>query len=137
MKLLALVVGMIILIFIEILRVYFIMPFPGSQEDETIQLAYFFQENINYFRLLGTVIIAYPVWHYFRNGSKAFVITLAVVIGFYVVVFYMFNFRFLADKMFLPTKSQTFLDAQSNKKVLPGQLVLGITVGDQDRKSVV
>ncbi len=133
MKLLALVIGMILLIFVEILRVYFIMPFPGSQEDETIRIAYFLQNNINYFRLLGGIIIAYPVIYYFRNGSRAFAITLAVVLGFYAVVFYMFNFRFLADKMFLPTKTQLSLDAESNRKVSPHQLVIGVTIGDQSR----
>ena len=45
MRILLLLVGFLILFASEILRVYFIMPFPGSQEDETLNLAYFIQKE--------------------------------------------------------------------------------------------
>ncbi len=41
-----LTLGLIYLIAIEILRVYFIMPFPGSQKGNTIDVAYFIDRNI-------------------------------------------------------------------------------------------
>ena len=40
MKTLLLVAGFLLLFGVEILRVYFIMPFPGSQQNDTINLAY-------------------------------------------------------------------------------------------------
>ncbi len=50
MKLISFSIGILLLIGVEIARVYFIMPFPGSQVDETIAVAYFIQ---TYFELPG------------------------------------------------------------------------------------
>ncbi len=127
-----LIAGFLVLITVEILRVYFIMPFPGSQNDETIDIAYFLGSNILYFRILGLVMIAYPFAYFFNRGSQVVKVTMAVVFGFYVLVFYMFNYRFLADQMFLQQKSKIFLDV-TQTKVLAKQLVLGVTNGNESK----
>ena len=132
MRLGLLIAGFIVLITVEILRVYFIMPFPGSQKDETIDVAYFLHNNIIYFRLLGLVLMAYPFAYFFNRGSQVIKVTLAVVFGFYVVVFYMFNYRYLADQMFLQPKNRIFLDA-SQSKVLGKQLVVGVAIGNESK----
>ena len=132
MRLGLLIAGFLVLIAVEILRVYFIMPFPGSQNDETIDIAYFLGSNIIYFRLLGLVLIAYPFAYFFNRGSQVIKVTMAVVFGFYILVFYMFNYRFLADQMFLQQKSKIFLDA-TQTKVLAKQLVLGVTNGNESK----
>lgn len=132
MRLGLLIVGFFVLITVEILRVYFIMPFPGSQYDETIDVAYFLGNNIIYFRLLGLGLIAYPFAYFFNRGSQMIKVTLAVVFGFYVVVYYMFNHRYLADQMFLQPKKIVFLDG-SQKKVLANQLVIGVSNGAQSK----
>lgn len=124
--------GFFILITVEILRVYFIMPFPGSQKDETINVAYFLHNNIIYFRLTGLVLMAYPFAYFFNRGSQVIKVTLAVVFGFYVVVFYMFNYRYLADQMFLQPKNRIFLDA-SQSKVLGKQLIVGVAIGNESK----
>ena len=132
MKLVLLIVGFLVLMTVEILRVYFIMPFPGSQEDETIRTAYFIHNNIIYFRLIGLALFIYPALYFFRRGGQLVKITLAVVFGFYGVVFYMFNFRFLADKMFLQPNTKIFLERRDSK-VDPKQLVLGVTIGNESK----
>ena len=132
MRLGLLIVGFFILITVEILRVYFIMPFPGSQKDETINVAYFLHNNIIYFRLTGLVLMAYPFAYFFNRGSQVIKVTLAVVFGFYVVVFYMFNYRYLADQMFLQPKNRIFLDA-SQSKVLGKQLIVGVAIGNESK----
>ena len=66
MKLILFGAGILVLIFAEILRVYYIMPFPGSQVDETIALAYFLQNTIWYFRVVGILLVAYPTFHYLK-----------------------------------------------------------------------
>lgn len=132
MKLILLIAGFLILISAEILRVYFIMPFPGSQEDDTIRIAYFIHNNIIYFRLIGLALFVYPAAFFFRRGSQLVKITLAVVFGFYGVVFYMFNYRFLADQMFLQPKSKIFLDVHGNTIGMK-QLVLGVTIGTESK----
>ena len=133
MKIVLFVVGFFILIAVEILRVYYIMPFPGSQYDETIDLAYFIHNNIIYFRLLGIVLVVWPFLYYVRNARWLARTIVWVVFGFYVIVFYLFNFRYLADKMFLQMKHKTFLSADRNKKVQPRQLVVGVSLNGESK----
>jgi Protein of unknown function (DUF3179) len=132
MRLIVLVLGFLVLIVTEILRVYYIMPFPGSQEEETIQIAYWLNNNIIYIRLIGLALIAYPFFYFFNRSNQTIKVILCVVFGFYVVVFYMFNNKYLADKMFLPLKHKVFLDSASNK-VLPKQLVIGVIINNESK----
>ena len=48
MKKLLFILCLLYLILLEISRVYFIMPFPGSQRNETIDLAYWLHSNISW-----------------------------------------------------------------------------------------
>jgi hypothetical protein len=125
-KTILLVAGFSILIVIEVLRVYYIMPFPGSQEEQSVDIAYFLHNNIIYFRILGLLIVGWPFLHYVRRGSSLPRTLLWVLFGFYIVIFYMFNFQYMADKMFLTLKHKVFTAAGENKKVLPAQLIIGI-----------
>jgi hypothetical protein len=131
-KLLLLILGFAVLIFGEVLKVYFIMPFPGSQEDEVIQWAYLIHTQIGWIRLVGALLLLYPLYGYLRQSPVWARATIAVVLGFYAVVFYMFNYRFLADKIFLQPENVGFLDA-SHSKVSGKQLALGITVGGESK----
>src|SRR5947207_2962941 len=84
----------------EILRVYFIMPFPGSQRANTINIAYFLNKYIWALRILGfMLLLPYAIYAY-RHARTWKKIELSIFIVLYGVVFYLFNFRFLADKMF-------------------------------------
>jgi hypothetical protein len=121
------IAGIVVLILIEILRVYFIMPFPGSQRSETIEIAYFIHNNIVWFRLIGLFLITLPVYLSFKVGTRKVKITLASLIVLYVVVFYLFNFRFLADKMFLVPETTSFAKAGQNK-IPTKQLIVGVNI---------
>ena len=57
MRLFLLITGILLLFATEILRVYFIMPFPGSQHANTIDLAYFIDSHRIALRLLGAAIV--------------------------------------------------------------------------------
>jgi Protein of unknown function (DUF3179) len=132
MRLVVLIIGFVVLILVEIFRVYYIMPFPGSQEGETIQLAYWLNNNIIWVRLACLALVIYPFFYFFNRAGQTVKAILLVVFGFYAVIFYMFNFQYLADKMFLQPKRVVFLDSARNK--VPGkQLVLGVTVNDESR----
>jgi hypothetical protein len=82
--------------------------------------------------LIGFALIAYPAFYFFTTGKQLVKVTLAVIIGFYVVIFYVFNYRLLADQMFLQPKHVAFLDSRENK-VLPTQLVLGVTINSESK----
>src|SRR6218665_3666151 len=127
MRLILVIVGFLVLILTEVLRVYFIMPFPGSQQAETIDLAYFLHNNIGLFRLAGGVLIVYPLFSFFKSGTKISKVLLAVLLVGYIVIFYLFNFKFLADKMFLMPTTTAFANSEENK-IPVNQLIIGITV---------
>ncbi len=130
MKTFVLICGFLILFLAEILRVYMIMPFPGSQESETIQMAYFIHQNVIYLRLLGAAMVAYPLILFFRQGKTVIRLVLAVVLVLYGVVLYLFNYRYTADHIFLQLTNSQFLDPE-NSRVLPGQVVVGVFLGGE------
>jgi len=57
--------GFFMLLLTELGRVYFIMPFPGSQRSNSIELAYFIQSNLGLIRLIGIILIVYPMFQFF------------------------------------------------------------------------
>jgi hypothetical protein len=132
MKSLSLITGILLLLAIEILRVYFIMPFPGSQKKATIDIAYWLDRNIIWLRILLLVLIAYPVVSTLRQSKNWKRFLLAAALAFYAVVFYEFNFRFLAEKMFYQPKNKQLVSAAENKIGLD-KLVIGVSINGQEK----
>ena len=130
MKTLLLVLGFFILFVFEILKVYFIMPFPGSQQMNSIDFAYFLHNNIGYFRLAGLLLIAYPAFYFLQAGGKAAKISIGTLLLLYLGIFYMFNFRFLADKMFYQPETTAFTSANETPYAST-DLVLGIELNGE------
>ncbi len=124
---LLLITGFIILLATEILRVYFIMPFPGSQKADTIQIAYFLHNYIWWFRVLGLILFVPPMIYIFRNSRWWRKILLSIFVLLYATVFYAFNFKFLADKMFYQPQNKILTTAAANK-VDSTKLVIGVTI---------
>ena len=83
-------IGIILLIVTEILRVYFIMPFPGSQYDETLDIAYWIGTNIIWIRLVFLVLIAALLMQSLKSSKKAFKIVTGSLVLLYAVIFYFF-----------------------------------------------
>lgn len=125
-----LTLGLIYLIALEILRVYFIMPFPGSQQSNTIDIAYFIDKNILWLRLIGIAITIVPLISILRNSKLWKKIIVVVVLVFYGVVFYMFNFKFLADKMFYQPKNKLLLSAATDT-TNRDRLIIGVDINNQ------
>src|SRR5580658_3505236 len=130
MKGLLFVVGVLLLFATEILRVYFIMPFPGSQKADTIGLAYFIDSHRVLLRVIGIVLVVYPLVSYWRRGRWWGRALLGVLVLFYGIVFYYFNYRFEADKMFIQPGVKRFALAADNK-IGPEKLVIGIVAGGE------
>ncbi|HLX91122.1 MAG TPA: DUF3179 domain-containing (seleno)protein [Puia sp.] len=114
-RVLLLLFGFLLLFAAEILRVYFIMPFPGSQKANTIHLAYFIDRNIVWIRLVAVLMILYPLAYILRQGKiwKKVLLTMAIVA--YLLVAYAFNFKFLADKMFYQPKNKLMVSVIDNR----------------------
>src|SRR5258707_10324989 len=127
MKTLLFIVGLLLLIGVEIARVYFIMPFPGSQVDESVQLAYFIGKYIWIFRVIGVLLIGYPALTFINSKNMAVKATVIALLVFWMIVTYAFNFRFLAEKMFYQPENKILVKPGKNKIPLK-QLVVGVTI---------
>jgi len=104
--------GMILLAVFEILKVYFIMPMPGSQEMQSIDVAYFLHTYRWWFRIAFVVMAAAGFGAAFRVKHRwipAAVGALALVIVYY------FNFKMTADHMFLQPEKVVFKNKGENQ----------------------
>lgn len=120
-----LIAGLFILLVAEILRVYFIMPFPGSQQSDTIGIAYFLHRNIWWIRIAGIALAAKPAIHFFREGKLWQKIALGGLVVFYAVIFFAFNFKFMADTMFYQPKEKLFKSAPADTTD-KNKLIIGV-----------
>jgi hypothetical protein len=112
MRALLFVFGVLLVIVPEVLRVYYIMPFPGSQENTAtdprqVDIAYWLHTNIWWVRLIGLAVLLGPLLHYMRNGGMWKRIAVLVPLALCALVFYAFNFKFMADKMFYPPQEKS------------------------------
>lgn len=127
MKPLFFILSVLFLVLLEAARVYFIMPFPGSQRQETIDIAYWLHNNISWLRLIGWLVAGLLLYLLVRTKKRGGRILAGAGILLYAFVFYFFNFRMLADKMFLQPKEKVFADSNNNK--IPGdKLVIGLEI---------
>lgn len=124
--------GMIVLIGGEIMKVYYIMPFPGSQVDERIGIAYFIHNNIWLIRAAGIALLAYPAFVYLGTNRIWVRWPVIVLLGFWLVVVYKFNFEFLAEKMFEQPKIKVLRQADANKVALK-DLVVGVSINGESK----
>lgn len=128
----SLIIGLLLLILTEILRVYFIMPFPGSQQANSIDWAYGIEKYKWLLRLIGLVLIARPVWTLFSEKKLFKKPILSAVIILYVVIFFFLNFWFEADKMFYQPGNKSFSGITGNT-IDSNKLVIGIEVNGEAR----
>jgi len=129
MKRFILIVGLLLLFAAEILRVYYIMPFPGSQQADSIGFAYWLGRNIVWIRIVLLLIIAYPLLQSFQRIRPRKKIALALLLVLYGVIFFLFNFRFEADKMFYQPKHKNF--AAADKNAADTVLVIGVAINGE------
>jgi hypothetical protein len=132
MSRLFLIIGILLLLVTEILRVYFIMPFPGSQHSDTITWAYSIEKYKWLLRLLGLILIVPGLYGIFTGKKWIPKILLSAALILYVVIFFFFNFRFEADKMFYQPSNKKYLSARENL-IDSNKLVIGIEVNGEAR----
>lgn len=106
------------------------MPFPGSQQADTISFAYWLGRNILWLRLLALLLILFPAMNIFKRGGKRVKIILSSAFVLYAVVFFFVNFQMEADKMFYQPRQKLFAAAGKNK-VGADKLVIGVVVNGQ------
>lgn len=114
--------GLLGLILFEFLKVYFIMPLPGSQTVDSIGVAYFLNEYRWIFRVIFLYCIISGLIKLFKNNVK-WLPLFTLVVAF--ILMYGLNFKMMADKMFL--QPQTIqLKSKSGNKIDGSRLIIGV-----------
>ncbi len=113
--------GLIGLLLFEIANVYFIMPMPGSQDMNSIDLAYFLYTWRWVFRILFGIMIIAGLFRSKWKRKWLLIIPLALV----AAIIYMTNFVMAADHMFYQPSSILLTNA-ANNKVESNRLVIGV-----------
>jgi hypothetical protein len=126
------IIGMLLLLLTEILRVYFIMPFPGSQHSNTIDIAFFIDRYKWLLRFIGWLLVARPAYLLMTKGKILPKILFSLLVIVYGIIFFFFNFRFEADKMFYQPGIKTFSGLTSNT-IDSNKLVIAIDIHGQAR----
>jgi hypothetical protein len=120
--------GLIGLLLFEISNVYFIMPMPGSQQFNSLPLAYFLYS----FRWLFRVAFAFALALGLLRSEWKNKLIVAGVLTLLAAILYVINFVMAADGMFKQPKTITLLDVKANK-VDKNRLVIGVVQGDKAR----
>lgn len=103
--------GLLLLGLFEIANVYFIMPMPGSQRMNSIDLAYFLYSYRWWLRLVFLSMIALGSMEAFAAKRKWIPALAAIPV---IAIIYMFNFRMVADHMFLQPEHVVFKSKMEN-----------------------
>lgn len=113
--------SIIALIVFEIANVYFIMPFPGSQVAETIDLAYFLYSWRWVFRSIFSTTLLLGLFQ--AQWKKKWLLAIPLVL--LSAILYMVNFVMSADKIFTQPEKILMANAQNNT-VDTNRLVIGV-----------
>lgn len=125
-----LITGLTLLFAPEILRVYFILPFPGSQRNETVSWAYWLHNNISWLRIFSLLLVAIPLITILKSGKRWLKGLILLVLGVYGVTYFYANYHFQADKMFYQPTQKTFVSAD-NDTTNRNNLVIGIEINGE------
>jgi hypothetical protein len=116
-------IGTLGIVLFEILNVYFIMPMPGSQRMNSLNLAYFLYSYRWLFRVLFGLMAMAGVVTTFKTSKHKWVPALVAVLA--LVVIYMFNFTMAADQMFKQPGNLVF-KPQLGNTLKDSSIVVGI-----------
>lgn len=102
--------GLGLLVIFEFLKIYFIMPLPGSQQFDSVEFAYFLHQYRWVFRVFALILILGGIPAVF-SGSRKWIPSLLLLASMGLVG--MFNFKMAADAMFQEPKNLDFLTGNS------------------------
>ncbi|MBC3787143.1 DUF3179 domain-containing (seleno)protein [Spirosoma utsteinense] len=122
---------LLVLMLLEVARVYFIMPFPGSQLDDTanlsrVQLAYWLHQYAPWVRLVGILALIMLVAPVLARPARPWHRGLVLVgVLLYAAVLYMVNEQMMADRMFQQPRTKRLVSLSQNR-IPMNKLVLGL-----------
>ena len=125
-----LVIVLLLFLFLaEVLRVYLVMPFPGSQHNNTVDIAYWISRHMMWIRILLCSAIGIALFRTLKTGKAWEKICLSLALSGYIVVAILFNFRMEADAIFRQPSNKTFVPvAETMDKT---KLVIGVEINGE------
>ena len=128
----AIVILLLLVLFLaEVFRVYFVMPFPGSQRSETVEIAWWISTHMVWIRILLLTMLGIALVRVFRQGKLWEKISLLLALAGYIVMYLLFNFRLDAESIFHQPSQKSFMPvALSDDK---NRLVIGVVVNGEAR----
>jgi hypothetical protein len=115
--------GLFLLALFEILNVYFIMPMPGSQELDSVGIAYFLHQYRWYFRVVSGIIVVAGSFKALQSRHK-WIPVLAIIPV--IAIIYNINFEMTADHMFLQPEKLAF-KGRSENTLSDSSLVIAVS----------
>jgi len=112
------------LLLFEVANVYFIMPMPGSQRMNSIDIAYFLYQWRWIFRGFFSMMIIIGL---LQSTAKRKWVLLGIPLLLLGIVIYLANFKMAADAMF-KQPHQLLFAAVAGNKVDTNRLVVGVTI---------
>ena len=124
----AFIIAIIALILFEIARVYFIMPMPGSQRMQSIDLAYFLHSYRWLFRIIISIVMILSIKTMLKQYLKTGLLMILLLGG----IAYATNFPMSADTMFKTMNHQNFANKKGNF-IDSNRLIIGVVIGTEAR----
>lgn len=119
--------AILLLIVPSVLRAYFLMPLPGSQDTETIALAYHLEKYLIVSWVIGGGFLVLPVLNGIVNGGWWLRIGTVVLLCFIGFIFWITEYKLSAKEMFKEPSHFVLKNASENAVPLE-DLVMGIEI---------
>jgi hypothetical protein len=122
------IIILILFVLFEWMRVYFIMPMPGSQRINSINVAYTLHSIRWFIRLVLSVVLIL----FFKQSWKQHKISTSVGSIILIVSIYLTNFPMSADTMFKKITEQNFA-SKKGSLIDTNRLIIGVIIGNEAR----
>ncbi len=123
--------GLLALLLLEVGRVYFIMPFPGSQLDDAanlgrVEVAYWLHQNVPWLRVVLLLGLLWPTYQLLKRPARRWLRWLPLAgLLLYGGVLYGINSQLMADHMFYQPRTKRMVPMSRNT-IPTDKLVLGV-----------
>lgn len=125
-----LIILLILFLFLaEVFRVYLVMPFPGSQVTDTVDMAYWLNRHIIWIRILILLLGIIALGRILQKGKAWEKVSLSLALFGYLPLFTVLNFRIAADRKFLKPTTKSFIAATAS--VDKSKLVIGVAINGE------
>ena len=113
----------------EIFRVYLVMPFPGSQVTDTVDIAYWLDRHIIWIRILILLLGFISLGRILKGGKTWEKVSLSLALFGYLPLFTVLNFRIAADRKFLKPTNKSFITA--TESLDKSKLAIGVAINGE------